>query len=373
MPDGSVYDSKELLALLRDGASPFAWDGTCSSARSRRTLLQGLHIKQSNGQDIMARLARNDVNMPEFDGFPIEWQASEAQFEAAVYELLRPEAEILASRLLYHRFPAQHPGTKLETPQDLAGRRLFLFETAEGENNVWWDLSSEQKAHLLTQAAHIRASLFTFTPPSDFTSTWLRERLFEQKPELFPIPVAPIHEFCLALFTSKIEATIKNIGDMIGWEDDNETVGSVAFAAKLLALEHGDFGIHNMSITMNRTKPRITSLYDWETGCIVPAILSDPLMAVDVDLISDENAALLFSRVADDASEEAKAEYMACAKQYFKVLFEEAPDYEHVIQMGKDLRHIWFALRDWRGEDPEGYLRALGAWAEDRLKELAVE
>jgi len=35
-----------------------------------------------------------------------------------------------------------------------------------------------------------------------FTSTWFRERLFEQKPESFPIPVAPARDFCIALFTS---------------------------------------------------------------------------------------------------------------------------------------------------------------------------
>jgi hypothetical protein len=42
-----------------------------------------------------------------------------------------------------------------------------------------------------------------------------------------------------------------------------------------LVLEHGDFGIHKMSITIDvRGQPLATSLYDWETGCIVPAILS---------------------------------------------------------------------------------------------------
>lgn len=162
------------------------------------------------------------------------------------------------------------------------------------------------------------------TPPLDFAATWLRERLFEQKPKSLPIPVAPTREFCDALFTSKIEATIGNIGDMIGWEDDNNTVGPIAAAAKQsllrliphimpadsdqtslyrLVLEHGDFGIHNMSITMDANgQPLVTSLYDWETGCIVPAILSDPLMAVWVDLVTDENVAPSFIRVPDDAT-----------------------------------------------------------------------
>lgn len=61
---------------------------------------------------------------------------------------------------------------------------------------------------------------------------------------------------------------------MIGWEDDNNTVGPIAAVAKQsllrliphimpadssqaslyrLVVDHGDFGIHNMSIIMMRT------------------------------------------------------------------------------------------------------------------------
>jgi hypothetical protein len=140
---------------------------------------------------------------------------------------------------------------------------------------------------------------------------------------------------------SKIEATIRNIGDIIGWESDNVTVGPIAAAAKKsllrliphimpadsgqtslyrLVLEHGDFGIHNMSITIDANgQPLVTSLYDWETGCIVPAILSDPLMAVIVDLVTDENAAPSFIRVPDNATPDDRVQYMTWARQYFMV------------------------------------------------------
>lgn len=30
-------------------------------------------------------------------------------------------------------------------------------------------------------------------------------------------------------------------------------------------------------------------MYDWETACILPAILSDPLMKVGLDLVEDKN------------------------------------------------------------------------------------
>lgn len=87
-----------------------------------------------------------------------------------------------------------------------------------------------------------------------------------------------------------------------------------------LVLEHGDFGIHNMSITMDeKGQPLVTSLYDWETGCIVPAILSDPLMAVAVDLTTDENAAPSITRLPDDSTPNDCAQYMTWARQYFKV------------------------------------------------------
>lgn len=99
---------------------------------------------------------------------------------------------------------------------------------------------------------------------------------------------------------------------MIGWESDNNKVGPVAAAAKqsLLRLiphiipaindesilyrfviDHGDFGVHNMSVAIDtNNQPLATSLYDWENGCIVPAILSDPLMAVTVDFVADGDA-----------------------------------------------------------------------------------
>lgn len=130
---------------------------------------------------------------------------------------------------------------------------------------------------------------------------------------------------------------------MIGWESDNVTVGPIAAAAKQsllrliphimpaesdqneaslyrFVLDHGDFGIHNMSITIDtNSQPLVTSLYDWERGCIVPAILSDPLMAVTVDLVTDKNAEPSFIRVPDDATPNNLMEYMTWTRQYFMV------------------------------------------------------
>lgn len=128
---------------------------------------------------------------------------------------------------------------------------------------------------------------------------------------------------------------------MIGWEDDDNIVGPVAVAAKQsllrliphimpadsshaslyrLVVDHGDFGIHNMSITMDANgNPLVTSLYDWETGCIVPTILSDPLMAVAVDLVTDENAKPSITRVPSDATPSDHVQYMEWTRHYFEV------------------------------------------------------
>ncbi|OBT95779.1 hypothetical protein VE01_06525 [Pseudogymnoascus verrucosus] len=130
-----------------------------------------------------------------------------------------------------------------------------------------------------------------------------------------------------------------------------------------------------MSIVVEANdRPLVTSLYDWETGCIVPAILSDPSMAVSpVDLVIEENAAPSFDNEPDDTTVEEGLKYTAWATEYAKVLFERAPDYECAIKAGKDARHLWFALRDWRGQDPEGYFGRLGDWAEARAKDLRVD
>lgn len=285
------------------------------------------------------------MNVPGYDGFPIEVQTLDARFEVAVYELLRSEPDILASHLLYYRIPVQRAEPKLEHPEDIMGRRLFLFERTEGNNNIW-DISGDKQAHLLTHLAQIRASLFNFNLPLAFAATWLRERLFEPKPESLPIPVAPTREFCVALLTAKVEETIKQLGDMIGWESDNNTVGPIALAAKQsilrliphiippddsnsnhesplfrLVLEHGDYGIHNVSIArqIGSDRPFVTSLYDWETACVVPAILSDPLVAVTVDLVTDDNAAPFVTRLPKDGDPEQRTQYMTWSEKYFEV------------------------------------------------------
>jgi hypothetical protein len=109
------------------------------------TLIQGIHLRTSDEKDLLCRLARGDVNMPDFDGFAVKEQVNDVQFEAAVYSLLEGNLDIRASRLLYFRVPVEQPGTKTAPPVDLSGRRLFVFEKAEGTTNVWFDLTAAAK------------------------------------------------------------------------------------------------------------------------------------------------------------------------------------------------------------------------------------
>lgn len=104
------------------------------------------------------------------------------------------------------------------------------------------------------------------------------------------------------------------------------------------------------------------------------AILSDPLMAVSVDLVTDANAAHGLARLpravitADDLER-----FATGSKLYLQALCLEASHYsKRSIQAGKDARHLWFALRDWRGENTEDSFGDFGGWAENRMREFAV-
>lgn len=132
----------------------------------------------------------------------------------------------------------------------------------------------------------------------------------EWMPKMFPLPPTANRDFCIAMLKAKVEGLIGNEGDSIGWEEDKLTVGPLAFAAKQsllrfiplmlpegddevlyrLVLQHDDFGIHNMSVDVDEAgEPSLTSVYDWETGCIVPIILTEIEFSIaGCDLIVDE-------------------------------------------------------------------------------------
>ena len=50
-----------------------------------------------------------------------------------------------------------------------------------------------------------------------------------------------------------------------------------------------------------------------------------------------------------------------------KRLYQDSPEFEKGIKAGRQLRRLWFALRDWRGGDSELFFGELGDWAEEIL------
>ncbi|KAJ7175738.1 hypothetical protein C8R46DRAFT_1174511 [Mycena filopes] len=344
----------------------------------------GIHILLDTGLEALVRVRRCDVNWPGYGGPPVDEQAAEVEFEAAMYRLLRGQPDVLASNLLYHRRPVR------QIPLDLLGRQIFVFEKAEGDNNVW-PAAQNKRLAILSQCAAIRAALFRFPVPLDFAKLWPQR---PPTPKVLLNEIEATRSFAVDFLVSKVEEMIKEEGEMIGWESDHNVVGPVAARAKVsilrliplilpqddveddfyrLVLEHGDFGIHNMTITgsdSSDTLPVVTSLYDFETGHIVPALLSDPQLATPVDFEVDGDGLPVLSRLHEGAAPEYVAEYEAYATHYFKTLDELAPSYLPAIKAGKDARHLWFALKAWRGVDPEGYFGELGAWADRRWEEL---
>lgn len=61
----------------------------------------------------------------------------------------------------------------------------------------------------------MRAALFLYEPPSIFASRYLHDRMFKFKLDVFSMSVALAREFWLFFLQAKIEATIRNEGDMI--------------------------------------------------------------------------------------------------------------------------------------------------------------
>lgn len=102
----------------------------------------------SDDRDVMARVARADVNMPNYDGFALTWLHNQVEFEAAVYHLLEGTAEIPTSRLLYFCHAKQSEWSKTDLPRDISGRQLMLFDMSNGETPSWGELNESQKVGL---------------------------------------------------------------------------------------------------------------------------------------------------------------------------------------------------------------------------------
>ncbi|KAI7977527.1 hypothetical protein EIK77_000477, partial [Talaromyces pinophilus] len=356
LPDGTYITGPKLFELIQDDSPvPPLWDlrsvieeveenfgadvedvtgFECGYAN------QALWCDLSNGEEILARLGHSDVNKPDSESYPVDTQLSDAKYEAALYEILLPESsEIKVAPLLYHRVPQVVPGPPSQDPTDILGRRFCVFEAPEGSASEWHKLDAEDKILYLRQAAHMRAALFNFNAPRAFISRFLAERIPHfSTPIHLSTPITPTRDFCIALLNAKIEATITNLGDPIGWPTDNNVVGPFAAAAKQsllrlvpfllppetrhgtfyrLVIDHGDYGMWNMTSTIDEDqKPLITSLFGWDMSSIVPAIFSDLKLGVEIDLVADDYGNPAITRLPHNASATKRARYKVWCRQY---------------------------------------------------------
>lgn len=118
-------------------------------------------MKLSNQREILVRLGRADINVPNCDGFTFDTIIRELNFESAAYTLLSGHPEIPVSTLLYLRPPVKHEsGVDYDVGRSVQGRRLMVFDFSHGRSNVWWQLLPEGKVssqflHFLHRVANI--------------------------------------------------------------------------------------------------------------------------------------------------------------------------------------------------------------------------
>ncbi|KAG9257194.1 uncharacterized protein F5Z01DRAFT_696657 [Emericellopsis atlantica] len=348
----------------------------------------GFCVRLHDQRIIVARVSRGDLNKTGFDAHAMVEQMMHDRFELDAYDALSVLGYPFDCRPLHHRDPIRAGSDFYQTNQ---GRRLFLFQKAGGftyDYPRWRILNTRQKV-------------------------W--ERSLGEPIEDCPISVQPSREFCIALLTAKIEATLGHRGRDIdldkGFHAHKPELEAAREALLRLVprvlprsttrlseeklyrfvLDHGDFGVHNMTIDKDDTgQPYVTSVYDWEGGSVVPAILSEPKMVTTVDLVIDGRGKPSISRWGDGDTPDKMAQYRRWTKHYYKVctvleslfkanfllkvLFAEAPDYKRIIHAGLDARRIWFGLRDDQAAShPDAHFAQLGDWARKRNRELDLE
>ncbi|KAG6362093.1 hypothetical protein INS49_010322 [Diaporthe citri] len=333
MPHGTEWNGKDLLGLVRDDSSPFAniWD---------------------------VRILLEEV---------------ETQVQAQVVDI--PEVHAGANNYGFHL--------------GLSDDRDVMARVAR----------ADVLRSLLTQAARSRSALLNKPLPAAFVATWLFWANFqpvEWMPKMFPLHPAGNRDFCIAMLEAKFEGLIGNQGDRIGWEEDKLTVGPLASAAKQsllrliplilpegddevlyrLVLQHDDFGLHSISVDVDEAgELSLTSVYDWETGCIIPVILSEIEFSIaGCRLIVDEKGEPSVHLRSDQEREpERSAQNQRYSADFLNAIYECSPYLKRVLRAGNDARRLWSTLKRWKGDSPEEFFGQLGSWAEARMGEMGAE
>lgn len=367
---------------------------------------QGFHLKLSDGRDVLARIANADVNMPGYEGPSQASRQRDLEFETDTYRLLLGTvAQIPSSRPLFSRHCHRYDdGPTGEIPKDISGRALMVFDMTRGQKSIWDELDDGQRVgklfcplnitqiekkgalsesvssanqfltqhSLLAQAATIRAAMLNLELPSAFISRWIMWRAFQPAgaalvpSQLLPAPIGGSRDFCISMFTARVEALIKNEGHVVvvvGREGEDQdpdrhqdhALVSSPRALRLaaakhsilrflphmlppeegggdgaegrgfyrLVLQHDDYGIHNMSILVDDGQQvSITSVFDWESASIVPVILSEVDFLVHSRFLAANEGGQPTWRMRDSSEEpqpQWHAENQKYATHYLKV------------------------------------------------------
>ncbi|KAJ6446730.1 monooxygenase [Purpureocillium lavendulum] len=380
--DGTDWDGKGLLELVRRDQSPFgsALSVPALIAEIERVLRSrvvdipavafgahnfGFHFILANRPNVIARVSRGDLRNPAYrESGTLETQLHHGLFELDVYRALKPLGSPFSGAPVYHRRavdPAYLPGYP---PSGICGRLLFVFEPAPGERYdyvAWRRLTREQKSQVLRDAAKVAARLFEFTPSPELPNTWMLRQACSPKARVI------IRDF------SGDQTTLPMLVPLLLPQLDSEQDEHTLYRP---VLDHGDFGIHNMTISLDDAdKPLITSVFDWEEGVVVPALLSEPRMVVTVDLVLNASLEPCIRRWGDGDTPDKMAEYRTWSEEYYGALFAESPSYRRALEAGRDARRLWTWLRHIdKGEcDTLEQIEQLAAWAEAKHLSLGAQ
>ncbi|UNI13915.1 hypothetical protein JDV02_000610 [Purpureocillium takamizusanense] len=304
--DGNEWDGKGLLDLVQRGESPFrkSLDIRALIVEIEQSLKSsvldipmayfgahhfGFHVVLKARSDVIVRVSREDTCNRAYRGsITQQLQLLNSQFELDVYRALVPLGSPFNCGPVYHRDPVLAAARSTSSVRGVSGRRIVVFERAEGEKYDyvrWRALSAEQKSRLLREAADAAARLFEFEPSQAFSSTWMRRRAsgldFQSPPADFPAS----RQACEVLLKNKVRDTVQRAASnyhgmkksQLSRLDTLEKTLQQLCSCLLpqprsyqdenmlyrFVLDHGDFGIHNMTIApADADNMRITSVFD---------------------------------------------------------------------------------------------------------------
>jgi hypothetical protein len=352
------------------------------------------HMRVANGAEMVAQVLTGDEVAPgeEVTAEAAHFARDDKSFIHDVLGLLQSVPDLLVCDYKYHEECAQFLYRERFSPNDEPRPRYFGLQGRDGNDELWYTLTSPQKCLLLQRMASMRAALFKVEVPLDLAVKWLAQRLPAPQPPKINHEVTGTRNFCIELLKAMVETIIGQGGDAVGEAcatsptigEARELIlevigriapqGSEATERQLyrLVLEHGDYGIHNMDIFQEKNVALATGLHGWDKAYIVPAILADLDVQTNVKVTIDEESGMTAYTDLPEYLLPTDMVHMApWADQYFERISQVAPEYrQQIIEDGRRLRYVWHALRDFDLKTMEKSWEKLGRWARIELEDM---